>query len=92
MWPWGFQAGRTVIITVQLNQVEGVHGCVAATVLTPDAVERGDALVIARNGVAIDGAGVRPQSNYQREIFVGVAVPLSPFLRAMMPNPSCLIS
>jgi hypothetical protein len=45
------------IVAVQLDQVEGVQEHAVISAVVPDEIERGNAVVIARDSFAIDDAG-----------------------------------
>src|SRR5215510_14645137 len=50
------------VVAVQLDEVEGVEEYAVVSALVPDEIERGHAVVIAGNRVAIDDAGARAQA------------------------------
>src|SRR5262245_64360635 len=54
------------VVAVQLDEVEGVEEYALVSALVPDEIERGHAVVIAGNGLAIDDAGARAQACQRR--------------------------
>ena len=50
------------IVAVQLDEVEGIEEDAVVSALVPDEIERGHAVVIAGNSLAIDDAGARAQA------------------------------
>src|SRR5262249_57339615 len=50
------------VITVQLDEVEGVEEYALVSALMTDEIERGDAVVIAGDSFAVDDAGARAQA------------------------------
>src|SRR5215510_9494768 len=50
------------VVTVQLDEVEGVEEYARVSALVPDEIERGHAIVIASDSLAIDDAGARAQA------------------------------
>jgi hypothetical protein len=91
------------VVPVQLNQVEGVDEGVTVMASVADAVERGNAVVVAGDDFPVDDAGARAQAcqrlDDQREatgeVIARTAIEphtRAPVLRATMRKPSCLIS
>jgi len=50
------------VVAVQLDQVERVQEHAVVSALVPNEVERGNAVVIAGDGLAVDDAGARAQA------------------------------
>src|SRR5262245_64009746 len=94
-----FQRITPQVVPVQLNQVEGVEkGTVVVTVVANE-IERRHAVVVAGNRLSIDDAGARAQADERLDDQRVKSLPgrlfsltRSPSLRAMIRNPSCLIS
>src|ERR1700745_1470442 len=80
------------IVAVQFDEVEGVEEDAFVSALVPDEIERGNAVFIASDGLAIDDAGARAQAGQridnQREatgkIIAGATV--EPHPRAVLPG------
>jgi hypothetical protein len=76
------------VVAVQFDQVEGVEEYALVSALVTDEIERGNAVVIASKGFAIDNAGGRAQPgqclNDQRKAMGGVVArtAVEPHLRA----------
>jgi hypothetical protein len=54
------------VIAVELDKVKGIEEDGVVVILVPNALEHGDAVVVARYGLAIDDAGVRAQLGDRR--------------------------
>src|SRR5262249_54114727 len=97
-----FQRITPQVVAIQLDQVESVEEGTVVVAVVANEIERGNAVVIAGDSFAIYDAGARAQMGQriddQREaageVIAGPAVEphRSPSLRAMIRNPSCLIS
>ena len=79
------------VVTVQLDQVEGVQKHAVVSAVVTDEIERGNAVVIAGNSFAIDDAGAGAQAcqrlNDQREAVGEVVAPDG--YRALPAHRSC---
>src|SRR5262249_2573565 len=64
------------VVTIQLDQVEGVEEYALVRAVVTDELERGNAVVVAGNSFAVDDAGARAQAcqrlDDQREAAGGV--------------------
>ena len=85
-----FQGITPHVVAVQFDQVEGVQERAVIMAAVANEIERGNAFVIAGNGLAVDDAGARAQARQrlddQREamgeVIAGTAV--EPHLRASL--------
>jgi hypothetical protein len=50
------------VVVVQLDKVEGVEEYALVSALVPDEIERGNAVLIAGDRLAVDDAGTRAQA------------------------------
>jgi hypothetical protein len=50
------------VVAVQLDEVEGIEKYAPISALVPDEIERGNAVLVASNRLAIDDAGARARA------------------------------
>src|SRR5262252_7063040 len=57
-----FQRIAPQVVAVQLDEVEGVEEYAVISAVVTDQIERGNAVVVASHGLAVDDAGARAQT------------------------------
>src|SRR6266566_4266049 len=98
-WPCGPGAVTTQVVAVQLDQVEHVEKGVAVMVSVADTVERGNAVIVTHNGLAVDDAwlGAQPLKRLDDpweavgEIVAGTAIKPHPLAILASNDPKAIV-